>query len=118
MGVLARLTVTGVTVFSWHWALARGCSVRSVESVRWWLEMIARTYTKDAKWAAQHALTVDGPSAGGYYTIRLPLDETKTHRGTFAGVEMIRFDMVAMFGSMPRDWWNRHTAIPAAHTSV
>jgi hypothetical protein len=66
-----------------------------------------RITTKDARFAAEHGTGLDA-------VMDTVIEVAEIERVTFAGREMIRFDMASVAGGrLPRDWANRWTMYPA-----
>lgn len=63
--------------------------------------------TSDTAWAVKHGT----PGRNGRTAVQIAAVE----RLTFAGADMIRFDLGTVAKRLPRDWGNRWTMIPASH---
>jgi hypothetical protein len=70
--------------------------------------MLIKVTTTDAAWTKRYGFTVDSDGDA-----LVPVNAYEEL--VFAGVPMVRFDMKAVARTMPRDWMNRWTMLPAAH---
>ena len=59
--------------------------------------------TEDTAWAAEHST----PGRDG----RVVVSAEAVERVTFAGQDMVRFDLGT---ALPSDWWNRYAMVPAS----
>jgi len=73
--------------------------------------MLVQIRTADTKWAARAARRY----ADGVAVVEIA--DADVERLTFGprNAAMVRFDLQAAHGKLPRDCWNRWNMIPAAH---
>jgi hypothetical protein len=71
--------------------------------------MRVKIRTTDQQWTAQHAERTEDEAA----VVSIPTSAIE--RLTFAGRDMIRFDLRVVGKRLPRDWMNPHTMLPTSY---